>query len=256
MRPISSSERRTPRSPIPPLVPGERLSQPEFHRRYEQYPGNVKFELIGGIVYMASPLRRGHGTSHFKLGTVLGVYMGATPSVEGLDNTTTILGEDSEPQPDLALRILPEFGGQSGTNEQDYVVGAPELVAEVAHSTEKLDLTVKLKDYRKAGVVEYLVAGIKDQQIHWFDIRTGKEIKADRQHTYRSRIFPGLWIDGRALVDRDTPRLLEVIQRGSAASNMRRLSADSLASARGRINQVGAGPWRCCRRYSDCSDSR
>ena len=40
-----------------PLFNGDRMKQPEFHRRYEQYPDDVKFELIGGIVYMASPAR-------------------------------------------------------------------------------------------------------------------------------------------------------------------------------------------------------
>ena len=43
------------------LCNGDRMKQPEFHRRYETYPKDVKFELIGGIVYMASPLRMPHG---------------------------------------------------------------------------------------------------------------------------------------------------------------------------------------------------
>jgi hypothetical protein len=33
--------------------------------------------------------------------------------VEALDNATTVLAEDREPQPDLALRIQSEYGGQS-----------------------------------------------------------------------------------------------------------------------------------------------
>ena len=34
--------------PPPPLVNGERLSQEEFHRRYEASPPHVRAELIGG----------------------------------------------------------------------------------------------------------------------------------------------------------------------------------------------------------------
>ena len=30
-----------------PLIPGQRLTQPEFHRRYAAYPEDAKFELIG-----------------------------------------------------------------------------------------------------------------------------------------------------------------------------------------------------------------
>lgn len=34
----------------PLLHNGDRLKQPEFHRRYQAHPGSDKFELIGGIV--------------------------------------------------------------------------------------------------------------------------------------------------------------------------------------------------------------
>jgi hypothetical protein len=38
--------RRTAAEPL--LHNGDRLTQPEFHRRYEAHPGKEKFELIGG----------------------------------------------------------------------------------------------------------------------------------------------------------------------------------------------------------------
>ena len=100
-------------APVPPLYNGDRLTQAEFHRRYEAMPEDVKAELVGGIVYMASPLRRPHGTFHFKLSLVLGLYEAATPGAEGGDNLSTILDDDCEPQPDLLLRIHTECGGQS-----------------------------------------------------------------------------------------------------------------------------------------------
>src|SRR5439155_3555027 len=135
---------------------GDRMSQAEFHRRYELYPGNEKFELIGGIVYMASPLRRHHGKHHLELGTLLGHYKIKTPGVEVLDNATDILGEASEPQPDLALRILSDYGGQSRETEDDYIEGASEFLAEIAYSTRSIDLHQKKTDYQQAGVLEYL----------------------------------------------------------------------------------------------------
>src|SRR5262249_4364396 len=168
-------------------------------RRYAATPEDVKAELIRGVVHMPSPLRRPHGLHHLALGALLWHYQAATPGVEGLDNTTTILDEDKEPQPDLSLRILPEWGGQSQTNKDDYVVGAPELVAEVAHSSRDIDMHEKRDDYREAGVVEYLVFCIEEGEVHWFHFASGRPIKANRQGTYRSRVFPGLWIDGPAL---------------------------------------------------------
>src|SRR5438270_6927183 len=150
MRPASRSTRE-PAAPVPLLANGDRMKQPEFHRRYEQYPEDVKFELIGGTVYMTSPLRRAHGLYHPVLSGVFWLYTSATPGIEVLDNTTTILGEESEPQPDLELRILSEFGGQSRETKEDYVEGPPELLTEVSHSTKALDLRKKRDNYRKAN---------------------------------------------------------------------------------------------------------
>jgi Uma2 family endonuclease len=212
-----------------PLENGDCMTQAEFHRRYEACPEDVKAELIGGIVYMASPLRRAHATHHPELSGALWLYKGATPGVEILDNATTILGGISEPQPDLALRILPEFGGRSGHNEDDYVEGAPELLAEIAHSTVAIDMHQKKDDYQRAGVLEYVVLCIEERELHWFDFRSGSPLKPTRQGLFRSRVFPGLWIDGPALLARDSPRIVAAVQQGLAhrshAAFVKRLQA-------------------------------
>ncbi len=103
---------------VPILEPGDKMTQAEFHRRYEAYPEDVKCELIGGIVYMASPLRRPHGVHHPELSGVFWLYKGGTPGIEVLDNATTILGDESEPQPDLALRIFPSSAAGRSKREK------------------------------------------------------------------------------------------------------------------------------------------
>ena len=213
MSTIQASHRKT----RPPLKDGAHLSQPEFHRRYSACPDTVKAELIGGIVYMASPLRRPHAIHQPELSCALCLYKGATPGVELLDNATTILGPPSEPQPDLALRILPEWGGRTRTDAEEYVVGASEFLAEIAHSTRAIDLGQKCTDYRTAGALEYLVWCLEPQELHWFDFRSGRPIKPNRQGIDCSRAFPGLWIDRQALLDRDTLRLIAVVQQGLAS---------------------------------------
>ena len=46
----------------PPLEPGDRLTQPEFERRYDAMPHLRKAELIEGCVHMPPPVRfRHHG---------------------------------------------------------------------------------------------------------------------------------------------------------------------------------------------------
>src|SRR5262245_59288534 len=199
---------RTRSKPLPPLKDGERMTQEEFHRRYEQYPEDVKFELIGGIVHMASPARRPHGTYTFQLNLVFGHYMAGTPGVEGAENMTAILGEKSEPQPDQMLRLLTECGGQSRYNEEEYLLGAPELAAEVAHSTKAIDLKGKKDDYMAAGVQEYLVYCVEEQELHWFHFPSRRKLRPDRAGVWKSRVFPGLWLDGPAFIARDPARLI------------------------------------------------
>ncbi len=148
MSTLSTLRRSIPVSNGAPLLEnGDRMKQPEFHKRYLACPEGIIFELIGGTVYMASPLRYPHGSYTQLLSGVFVVYAAGTPGVEGADNATVILGEESEPQPDSALRLLPEYGGQSYVDEDEYLVGAPELLSEVAYSSRAIDLNQKRDDY-------------------------------------------------------------------------------------------------------------
>jgi len=50
---------------IPRLENGDRVTRPEFERRYHQMPNVKKAELIEGVVYLPSPLRyQQHGQPH------------------------------------------------------------------------------------------------------------------------------------------------------------------------------------------------
>ncbi len=198
------------------LHTGDRMTREEFHRIYQKTPENFKAELIGGIVYVASPLKRQHGTNHLPLGTLFFTYEGNTPGVESGDNTTILLGEEGEPQPDLFLRILEEYGGNSRTTGDDYVEGAPELVAEIAFSSRAIDLHDKRLDYARYGVLEYLVVCLRERQLRWFDLRADQELALDGDGVCRVRAFPGLWIHAEALLAKDYQRLLATLQQGLA----------------------------------------
>lgn len=135
--------------PIPPLENGDRLTAREFLRRYLAMPHVRKAELIHGIVYMGSPVRLDrHGEPDNLIQTWLGSYSIATPGVRAAANSTTRLGPDDVPQPDALLRILPECGGQSRLDAAGYLLGAPELVVEIAASSVSLDDGDKLVAYR------------------------------------------------------------------------------------------------------------
>jgi hypothetical protein len=62
-----------------------------------------------------------------------------------------------------------------------------------------------------------LVVLIAQRQLRWFDFRSKRDIKPDRQGVWKSRFFPGLWVDGKALLEGNGPRLVEVVQQGLAS---------------------------------------
>jgi Uma2 family endonuclease len=192
------------------------MTREEFHALYEQAPEDFKAELIGGVVYVASPLRQDHASIHVDLSTLLGLYRAGTPGVEAADNATVLLGVESEPQPDLLLRLLPEFGGQSRVTAKNYIEGPPEFIVEIAHSTRAIDLHGKFNDYQRHGVLEYVVVCLDNRTCRWFDLTANQEIPTASDGVIRVRTFPGLWIDGPALFAGDHAKLLTTAQAGLA----------------------------------------
>ncbi len=213
------------------LANGEHLSRREFHRLYELSPEGVRAELIGGVVHMPSPLRRQHGTFHVSWSMLFGFYMMQTRGVEAGDNASLLLGDESEPQPDLYLRILPEFGGQSGTTDEDYVAGAPELIVEIALSSRSVDLFAKRADYHRYGVREYLVFVPREATLFWFDLTKDEERSKPSEGVIRCIEFPGLWLDITAIMKQDHAAALATLQQGLATDEHRQF-VERLASRR------------------------
>jgi Uma2 family endonuclease len=180
-------------------------------------PNVKKAELIEGVVYMPSPVRqRRHSHPHTRLITWLGTYEMDTPGVETGDNGTIRLDLDNEPQPDAFLFIKPEHGGQVRISEDDYIEGAPELVAEVVSSSASYDLGSKLQAYRRNGVREYVVWRVLDSQVDSFVNHDGRFelMAADPDGIIRSTVFPGLWLDPAALTGGNATALKLVLQQG------------------------------------------
>jgi len=125
----------------------------------------------------------------------------------------------NEPQPDAFLRILPEHGGQSKVDSDDYINGAPEFVAEVAATSVNYDLNVKLNAYRRNQVEEYLVWRTLEDAVDWFILRGGQYTARapGPDGILRSEVLPGLWLDPDALIRRDPPALMNVGQKGIAS---------------------------------------
>ena len=126
---------------------------------------------------------------------------------------------DSEPQPDAAMIIDPRLGGRVKISDDDYVEGGPELVAEVSASSVSIDLTTKLRIYRRNQVQEYLVWRVLDQSVDWFALRNSQyeRLTVRSDGLYQSEVFPGLWLDAAALTSFDAAAVLKGLQKGLAS---------------------------------------
>jgi len=158
-------------TPLTILENGDRLNRAEFERRY--IASNIKkAELIEGIVHVASPLRfTPHGKPHSNIITWLGTYQAAITGLEVGIEPTVRLDDDNEPQPDA---VLFRVDGKAKIDDDGYISGAPELIAEIAASTVSYDLHSKKRTYERNGVKEYIVWRTLDRQIDWFILENGK----------------------------------------------------------------------------------
>lgn len=203
---------------LPPLVEGQRLDRATFHERYAAMPPGTRAELVGGVVFMPSPLGHAHGYRDSQVNYWLCHYSRFTPGVECAGNATTQFDDYGETQPDLQLRIPEERGGRSRI-VRGFVFGPPELVVEVSVTTRAYDLGPKKADYERAGVLEYLFVGLDPQEVRWFalgDDGRYADLAPGDDGLFRSRAFPGLWLDPRALFARDIDALVAALERGLA----------------------------------------
>ena len=206
---------------IPPLQNGDRLTRDEFERRYHAMP-DVRAELIEGVVYMSSPVsNQFHGEPHHDLGTWAGLYKYATKGVRSGDNSTVKLDWTNEPQPDLFLMIRPECGGAATFDQNGYVNGSPEFVAEVSASSASIDLGNKMDAYRRNKVKEYVVWRVYDDAIDWFILRNDQFVLLPPDPSdglLKSDVFPGLWLDAAALIRGDLDAVEDALRRGLASA--------------------------------------
>ncbi len=212
----TSTNPSSPPDVVPPLASGDRLTRAEFERRYEATP-NINAELVEGVVYVQAAVRyRQHGSPHMMLVTMVGNYVAATPGTEGGDNTSIRLDADNEPQPDIHVHLSPQCGGQSQVDEDGYLTGPPEFVAEIAASSASYDLHDKLNAYRRNGVKEYLVWRVLDKEFDWFVLREGRYERLPVEETglIKSEVFPGLWLDTAALLRGDLAAAIESLKPG------------------------------------------
>ncbi len=218
---MATARRKTTGNPLvrADLYNGDKMTREEFHSIYETLDVKIKAELLGGIVFISSPLKQPHALKHPRVNTLLDTYQAFTTGVQFSNNATVLLGRSDVVQPDLFLRILPEFGGQSKNSHDDYVAGAPELVVEIAHSSKSMNLHLKRTRYARAGVLEYIVVCLYPQKVYFFQLQSGKKnIYSSTDGFLKSTVFPGLWIDINALFEMDYTKSMDFLNQGLSSN--------------------------------------
>lgn len=223
--PIRSNVRT---SDLPPLQNGDRLDAQEFCRRWDVTPQLKHAELIGGEVYMNPPVSAGaHGKPHWQMNFWLGNYVVATDGLETISESSVHFGPQDLPQPDALLRIKEQFGGTSRMVHQE-LHGTPELIVEVAASCASYDLHNKKEQYSSHGVQEYLVWVVRERKFVWFHLENGDfaQLPQAKNGVIKSQIFPGLWLDTKAMLADNWPKILETLRRGMETDDYRVFAAN------------------------------
>jgi Uma2 family endonuclease len=154
-----------------------------------------------------------HGRPHGIVMGWLAAYVDDHPDTDFGDNSTLRLDNDNEPQPDALLRY--REGGTSSIDDEDYLVGVPELVVEVASSSTSIDTHAKKNAYRRNGIPEYIVWRVRDGAVDWFVLEAGDYVRIEpgADGVIESRRFPSLRLNVPALLASDLSAVLAT-QRG------------------------------------------
>jgi len=149
------------------------------------------------------------------------------------------LDNENEIQPDALLRLDEKLGGSSRVSEDDFLVGPPELAVEIAASSAAYDMHVKRRLYARVGVQEYIALQMYERRLDWFALREGvyEPLAPDEEGLLHSEVFPGLWLDGKALLVGDVKRVLEGLQKGLASQE----HAEFVARLQGELTTPSSG---------------
>lgn len=155
-----------------------RFTVEEYHRMGEAgiLHEDDRVELLDGHLYVTSPIGSEHAACVRRL-TRLFIRQVEPRALVSIQNPIR-LDQASEPEPDLAL-LAPR--------EDDYAARHPHpdevlLVIEVADSSESFDRSTKRSLYARAGLPEYWVVALEDNQMHVYRTPEGDQYTAHETH--------------------------------------------------------------------------
>jgi hypothetical protein len=199
---------------VQPLCQGDNLDRDEFMRRWEALPEIKKAELIGGIVYMPSPILVDHGDADVNVAGWLMVYEVATPGRASGHNTTAYL-LDAVPQPDLRLVSFRTMAGHPGLRGNSCTV----LRSWWPRYPRQVHPVTCTKSWNFTGTptsrnMSRFCSTSGKLRWHVLEGREYQVVEPDGDGIHRSRTFPGLWLDKGAFLQGDMRKVLDTLEEG------------------------------------------
>jgi Uma2 family endonuclease len=137
------------------------LTVMDFHKMGEAgiFPPGARVELINGEIIDMAPIGSPHAGKVKRLNNLLTRILGDQAIID-LQNPV-ILGDLSEPQPDIAvLRPRADFYEQAHPRADDVL-----LLIEVADTTARYDREIKMPLYARHGIVEVWLLDLEHGQL-------------------------------------------------------------------------------------------
>ena len=180
-----------------PAVRRWRFTVEDYHRMGEAglFHEDDRVELIEGDVVVMSPIGSRHVGTVARIDALL--HPGLGPNAVILVQSPIRLGDQSEPQPDLAvLRPRPDFYTNSLPGPEEVF-----LVIEVMDTTAAYDRGVKLGLYARAGVAEVWLVDLNRELVECHRRPSGNGYAESRVVPRGGSLAPGAFPDVVLAVD-------------------------------------------------------
>jgi len=172
-----------------------RITVDEYHRMAEagSFAPDARVELIDGVIIDMPPIGSPHAAMGRRLDSLLREVAGSQALVSC--QWPLQLGDDSEPQPDIALvRPLENFYEDRHPTAADTL-----LVVEISVTTLDDDLHTKVRLYARHRIPEYWVVDVVNHRLHVFRRPSGSDYEqawsVDRPGEVEIEALPGLSVD-------------------------------------------------------------
>lgn len=201
--------RRRVRTPMPSLVRQDTLTFEEF---CDIIPEGVKADLLGGVIYVASPVNTDAADLTGWLAALLRAFIDKRDLGKlYIERVAYRLGPKHDPEPDIGF-VPKEL---ESTRRRGYIDGPPGLAIEiVTPDSVHRDYVLKREIYEEAGVREYWIIDLDERRATFLVLTKGRfQERKPLKNSWRSLIVPGFWIDVRWLWSDDRPPEYDILRR-------------------------------------------